>query len=398
MVENDISLRKLNLFSAKVEQIPRTALVYHEHPYPPPNIKLSRSYQYDIESNNPRLSKPYFYLFETFYIEAVVSRFSCKIILQLPCSLQPTLPKDASASEREFNDQGTRSTISPNPLIRENIQTVLKEFRDFNENHKKEWSALQLHTLELFCSFFTICLCFLRDSIINSDSSIHPFSLHKRHLADKLDLTNVENVLHVHETVPEAMSLIEKTFVYLSEPENYYEQSEFLPHGIIISAMDAASQVLMYSYQLEQTERVRYYLEKTVLILSIPAIWADWGTAKLVKVVIADFLKANPSVTMSPNSSLFDNDNVVTINSIISVGNGMTINDNNNSAFAAQFNASSIDLLNSSLLQEQQIATHPVMNDFFNNPWLTGEEPWIQDINNIIYSSSVSSMSCKHSI
>jgi hypothetical protein len=358
-----------------VEQIPREALAHHGHPYPPPNIKLSRSYQYDLDSSNPRLFKSYYYLAETFYIKAVISRFSCKIILQLPHTSQVTLPK--VISEKVCNSKPCRPVSESTSIIRDGIQKVLKEFKEFNETSKKDWSTLQIYTLELFCSFFTICLAFLRDSVSNPDESTRPFSLYKHHLPDKLDLTDVENVLHVNETVPEAISVIEKSFAYLSEPENYYQQSNFLPRGIIISSVDAASHILMYSYQLEQTDKVRYYLEMASLVLSMPAIWGDWGTAELVKIVIDDFLKANPSVPAP--SSLFDSNSTINSNSDYASSSGSSF---------YEVNAGNIDSM-TSLLQDQQMAAQPVINDFINNPWLTGQEPWIQDINSIIYSSSL---------
>jgi hypothetical protein len=356
-----------------VEQIPRAALTHHEHPYPPPNIKLSRSYQYDIESNNPRLFKSYYYLVETFYIQAVVSKFSCKIILQLPHSSRTTC-NSTSDMERLYKTKCYKPVSKASSMIKTGIQQVLEEFKAFNETHKKDWSKLQVYTLELFCSFFSICLYFLRDSISNPDERKHPFSLHKRHLPGKLDLTDVDNVLHVHETVPEAIGLIEKSFAYLSDPENYYQQSDFLPRGIIISAVDAASQVLMYSYQLEQTEQVRYYLEMAALVLSMPAVWGDWGTAELVKGIIDDFLKAHPQFDSATANS---NDDFVSTSSCSSFH---------------EFNSSSSSISTdfmTSFLQSQQAAAQPVVNDFINHPWLTGEEPWIQDINSIIYSSSL---------
>ncbi|KAG1072729.1 hypothetical protein G6F42_025882 [Rhizopus arrhizus] len=138
---------------------------------------------------------------------------------------------------------------------------------------------------------------FIRDSVRKPDGKHHPFSLYKQHTPTELDLTNVDNVLRVHKAIPESIQLLERTYNHLINPVNYYEQTDFLPRGIIISAVDSAAQVLMYAYRLEASDHLRQHIEMAEAILTIPIIWGDWGTSELLKSVLRDFLDANPMLS-----------------------------------------------------------------------------------------------------
>ena len=184
-------------------QIPRAALVHHEQPYPPPNINMSKSYKYDMESNNPRLFDSYYYMVETFYVKAVISRVSCKLILNLPNhQLSPIFNED--------DDDGTEKTSHSIEL---NVQRVLTEFKEFIEANRHTFSPLQDYTLEMYRLFYTICLGFLRSSLKGSSTQ---FSLYLRHIPKGLDLTDVNNILRLHRIVPDAILVIDRTFTYLS--------------------------------------------------------------------------------------------------------------------------------------------------------------------------------------
>lgn len=370
-----------------MEQIPRAALAYHEHPYPPPNIKLSKSYQYDVENNNPRLFKWYFYLLETFYIKSVVARVSCKLILQLPHSSDTALPRAPWQVWSHFRPELFKPYPKLQPHVEERIAQVLDEFQQFNQACRKDWSPLQAYTLDLFYLFYRINMYFIRDSVRNPDGKHHPFSLYRHHTPRELDLTNVENVLQVHKAIPESIQLLDRTYSQLINPVNYYEQTDFLPRGIIVSAVDSAAQVLMYAYRLEASDQLRQHIEKAEAILNIPIIWGDWGTSELLKTVVRNFLDAHPKQaarreepSLSPNNSVSTHD--------ASLFDGVDLNDD------------STDLITSFLPPSASIpplpdayTTHPPAppstSNFIMNPWLTGQEPWMQDINQILSSSDL---------
>lgn len=374
-----------------MEQIPRAALAYHEHPYPPPNIKLSKSYQYDVENNNPRLFKWYFYLLETFYIKSVVARISCKIILQLPHSCDPTLPKAPWQVLSHFRPELFKPYPKLQPNVEERIAQVLDEFQQFNQSCRKDWSPLQAYTLDLFYLFYRINMYFIRDSVRNPDGRNHPFSLYKHHSPTELDLTNVDNVLRVHKAIPESIQLLDRTYSHLVNPVNYYEQTDFLPRGIIISAVDSAAQVLMYAYRLEASDQLRQHIELAEAILNIPIIWGDWGTSELLKTVIRNFLDANP--VLSKKSSKAEP-------SLSPNGSVSTHEENDASVFdgGVDLNDDSTDLMTSFLppthlaaaaAYTTQPPAPPSTSNFIMTPWLTGQEPWMQDINQSLSTSDL---------
>lgn len=382
-----------------VEQIPRDALAHHEHPYPPPNIKMSKSYQYDIESNNPRLFKSYYYLFETFYIKAVISRISCKLILQLPNSNNYVLPRTPSDQTKPFYEEKPPPKREKASNLEIGIQNVLQEFKEFNQANRHIFSPLQDYTLEMYRLFYTICLRFLRNSLQTRDKK---FSLHERHLPDLLDLTDVNNILNLQLVLPDAMMVIDRTFAYLSDPKAHEENCVFLPRGIIISAMDAACQALMYSYRLEPNEKARYYLDLAVDILNFNIVFGDWGTAELLKVAVQDFLRQHPPIIIIPdilNQPTFNMNNVFTIGNEIRLSVSTSTSTSSTSSSSTSSStvsattsattgcnkpppAAATDFMTSFLQQHQN------SNNYLDNPWLTGNEDWIQNINNIIFNSS----------
>ncbi|KAK4514993.1 UDP-galactose transporter [Mucor velutinosus] len=376
----------------ELEQIPRAALAYHEHPYPPPNIKLSKSYQYDVENNNPRLFKWYFYLLETFYIKSVIARVSCKLILQLPHSSDPTLPKAPWQVLSRFRPELFKPYPKLQPNVEERISQVLDEFQQFNDACRKDWSPLQAYTLDLFYLFYRINMYFIRDSVRNPDGRNHPFSLYQQHTPTELDLTNVDNVLRVHKAIPESIQLLARTYTHLINPVNYYDQTDFLPRGIIISAVDSAAQVLMYAYRLEASDQLRQHIEKAEAILNIPIIWGDWGTCELLRTVIHNFLDANPVLPEKDKTATGREEPSLSSNSSVST------HENDAPSFDnVDLNDDSTDLITSFLpptanvfpADTTQPPAPPSTSNFIMTPWLTGQEPWTQDINQILSNSDL---------
>lgn len=313
-----------------MEHIPREALVRHQHPYPPMNINLSKSYQYDIENNNTGPVKAY-YLFETFYIKSVVSKFSCKLVLQLP--------------QHNSNQVVPVSPYSSTHIdTKTGIDAILQEFKEFNQKNHYNFSLLQDYTLEMYRLFYTICLGLKRTTLDSKN-----FTLHQRHEPQSLDMTDVENILAIAHVLPDAITAIQRTFVYLSDPSCLGEENcMFLPRGIIVSTIDASVQVLMYSYRIEQNEQARYYLDMALNLLGVNVIWGDWGTAELLKHDIQEFLLQNPPM-------------VVVLENVFTP---------------------SFDWM-TSLLQPSHI--------YLDSPWLPADEPWIQEINSILFPPSPSS-------
>jgi hypothetical protein len=159
----------------------------------------------------------------------------------------------------------------------------------------------------------------------------------------------------------------------------------------MINGLDAAAQILMYSYSLVQSERVRHYIQLAKIILGLANVWDDWSTAELIKSVISQFLEQHP-IPEEPASSF----------SSSSSSSGSSCGSANPSPFAPGYDDNHINIQNilasDTLFPMLQQPTFPVellsVNnshlDLMNSPWLTGNEPWLQTINDNLFSEQQS--------
>ncbi|KAI7900419.1 uncharacterized protein BX663DRAFT_517497 [Cokeromyces recurvatus] len=382
--------------SVEFDKVPRV-VTFHHQPYPPPNIDSSKSYQYDRENNNPRTCKMYAYIVEAFYVKTIISKITSKLILQIPHILNTTTVTKSSFSkldkEESFivieDDQGQDITIN---MIEKKMRKVLDEFQELIENNRKNISSLQACTLELYHLYFGICLLFLRDTLLNPERKRKqdPFNLHEHHLPSTLDLTDTNHILAITSAMPKAIDAIEKCLLFLSDSTNYQNQPRFLPYGIILYTLDAASQVLMHAYQLEKSEKIQYYLKMAEIILDMPSIWDNWKTITIpLQTTIHSFLKENyPAFTFENISSSYTFDE-----KYFNIPPPMMIND-----ITSQYVDPKITTtyLMTSLLQQQQkeeeekekgateLLQSSIESCSYYNSWITNNsEYWIQDINNI---------------
>lgn len=335
----------------------------------------SKSYQYDVENNNSRtFTSSFNYLLETFYIQSVVARFSCKLMLLLPTPTVELLPRLPNACVQRYHIESRFKhveSLTERPKgfnIEIGIEKVLQEFKEFNEQNHHQFSTLQENSLEIIRLFYVICLRFLRRSILSSESK---FSLFERHLPDKLDLTQVDNILGLQYVFSDAITLVERTFIYLSDPKALEENCIYLPRGVMLSAIDAAAQVFMYSYTLDSNDqKARYYLDMILTILSVDIIWSDWSSAVLVKMSVESFLKKNPPVVIIPD--------LFTTNIDLDHHELFTMN-----------------LKNFDGLSESTTTTDEMMSllSSSNNQWLNNNNWMVQDLNQLLFSPNETSSS-----
>ncbi|KAI9487346.1 MAG: hypothetical protein EXX96DRAFT_605316 [Benjaminiella poitrasii] len=370
--------------SVEFEKIPKMLFIQHNHPYPPCNINSSKSYQYDIRNNNPRLSKSQSYIVESFYIKTVVSRIASNLLVHLPHIPSVTISKSPPIIHQLFKglkyispDIQKQHTIT----IEKRIDMVLDDFKEFIENNKEDWSSFQAYTLTLFHSFFRICLVFLRDTVLNPNkTNQHPFSMKDYYASSKLDLTDTNNALAVINAIPESINVVETCLQFLSDSNNYFHKPNLLHHGIIAYAIDAASQVLMYAYQLEKSKKIRYYLEMTIVVLEIPIIWDDWKINEMLKITIQKFLR---DISSSENTNNICNDNSKPYNATFPFTFSTSEQDYNNSFDPTQFMTS--------LLPLHEIPTVPFQLStlsYNSNSCLTNDdESWTQNANDINFAS-----------
>ncbi|RCH80345.1 hypothetical protein CU098_002780 [Rhizopus stolonifer] len=298
---------------------------------------MSKSYQLDVESDNPRPLESYRYLIETFYIKSVIARFSCKIALALPNEFSGEPTKAPDIIKKHFKIPKDAPLVES---VESSLQKILDEFKEFNQQNCHNWSPLQIYTLDLSYLFYRICITFVHSNTLSQNDHRHTFILYDLHSLKPLDLTNVKNILDINKVLPESFEVIDKSLVYLRNFDVHSEQSDFLSRGIVISSIDAAAQVLMYSYQVAPTDKVRHYLELAETILTMPVIWFKWETAEIIKNAITEFLTMHPPLTLNDNALL-------------------------------------------SLNSFSPMSSSATSSDFNDTPWFTNEGNWVQDLNSI---------------
>ncbi|CAO3677133.1 unnamed protein product [Rhizopus stolonifer] len=250
-------------------------LNFHQFPpYPPMNLMQSLSTEADANSTKLRSYKESNQLVETFYIQCVITRLCYDLLLVL----------------LEHKEQ-----------VNQRLENTMKEFRRFIEKNRHQFSKLQELTLEVYCSFYIICLGFLKDSVSQGN-----FNIQRPSVPQDLDLTHPNNIQNVFKALPEAMSALDKIANFLNgDPTHYYSESTFLPRSIITATLDAVTRVLMYHYTLQPTSSVRKYLELVEIILYNPDLWIRWELTCPIRYDIQKFLQMHPvsSSNSSSNSS-----------------------------------------------------------------------------------------------
>ncbi|KAI8369155.1 hypothetical protein EDC96DRAFT_504089 [Choanephora cucurbitarum] len=366
--------------SVEMEDIPRAALSVQLHSYPPVNMRLSKSYQFDVENNNPRLYRTYNYIVETLFVSSVVSRVSCEIMLALPQEYRTKTSGTPDFIKKHLEIKSAPNTVPKLVETQNNIKRILDNFGSFIEQNSSSVSTLQKYTLEIVRLFFKICLEFLGESILEPKSKKFPFSVHRGRIPAPLDLTDVSNILAIQKALPDAFLLIDKTSIHLNDPQNFALQPDFLPRGIIISGLDAAAQVLMYSYRLEQTHATRQHLELAEEILSSPIIRLNWESAGVVKADITNFLATYPSMLFDhyfenkSNSSTDHTD--ISSNAILSSLDSLC-NPN--------------DYLTSFVQQNQAFDYIPTVS---LDPWLMQGMDCLQEVNQVVEQTSSNLPTC----
>ncbi|KAI8376129.1 uncharacterized protein BYT42DRAFT_516890 [Radiomyces spectabilis] len=277
--------------SSEMGHLPRRMLVECKIPFPPMNIHQSASYQFDSANNNVHFMRTYPYILESFYTSAVISHFSCQLLLLLPAMrgniFDTNKPRPSPPESFEKLESG--------------LHGVLHEFAAFIDKTSKQWSVQQLYTIETVWLLYTIQCQFLRRTLRmmkeknafadgNDDISI---ILDKEwyQLLDPiyLDPADPDVAVRIQNILPTVFKMVDKTNHFLASPAHYYDDRMLAPSEIILSSIEMASRILILRYQFVQEAQVLQYLQ-TLRQLSLNPIWTGWTGADSVQRLIQDFL------------------------------------------------------------------------------------------------------------
>jgi hypothetical protein len=184
------------------------------------------------------------------------------------------------------------------------IADVLHEFRQEVNIVRSTWTDLQKFTIDSIILCYSICLASVR-------GDCHNFMLQRNELPSRFDLSQLDSVYLVNKLLPLATQLVDKVMDFFSKPQACYSNYAYAPMAMIITQLDCASQILMYSAMLDPHNLVlRDYLELVVMILSNGQYWKTWDAVDTVRKPISKFLQelySSPSQQdETPSPPLFD--------------------------------------------------------------------------------------------
>ncbi|KAI8883142.1 hypothetical protein K501DRAFT_333567 [Backusella circina FSU 941] len=251
-------------------------------PLPPNSCEYSASYQFDRLNNNVTSPQERGYLIESFYIECFISKLNQKMLI---CARKK--PKN--------DDQKGRD-----------IAMILDEFHQDINQVRSTWTELQRFTIDGIMLYYGICLASIKEDCYN-------FMLQQSELPPKFDLSQLDAVYLVNKLLPLSTQLIDKIMDFFSTPQTCFGDYSYAPMPLIISQLDSASQIIMYSAILDQQNTIlRDYLQLVVMILSNPQYWKTWDAVDKVREPISKFLREfylSPSQQQqqeTPSPDLFD--------------------------------------------------------------------------------------------
>jgi hypothetical protein len=102
-----------------------------------------------------------------------------------------------------------------------------------------------------------------------------------------------------------------------------------------------------------------------------------------LKSVIQDFLRQNPPIVIIPdlNSTTFSIPNLYNVGDDIRLASSTNNSSTRSATYTGSYNNDQSLTMTASLPQQQF--------NYLDNPWLLGNEVWVQDINNILFSSTL---------
>ncbi|KAI8076566.1 uncharacterized protein B0P05DRAFT_572237 [Gilbertella persicaria] len=244
----------------------RESLLFHGQPFPPANASTSTSYQFDLANNNHSLSTAY--LIESFHTEMVVAYFSSKLFSCLPkveynlfgCKVEVEKPLDVSQQDHQLLLQLLKASSSHTYTSETEckIKLVLKNFSDFIERERHQWSLQQLFTIESTYYLYSIHFSFLRPSY-----NVVP--IRNQEFIPELDLKDKKIASRIANLLPTTLLLttLLKTFLEQNEdrvihdpkkePQDSHPEaiaSLLLPYGLMSMTLETIVQLTIFHYKL----------------------------------------------------------------------------------------------------------------------------------------------------
>ncbi|KAI8883143.1 hypothetical protein K501DRAFT_333568 [Backusella circina FSU 941] len=292
----------------ELEEIPREILANHSLPLPPVNLYSSVSLRFDLMSGHTRLLKIDNYLVETFYIESVIARLTCRFLHILPYSkgneaykkqgFKPTFLLTSLSQKDEITPLGFNY---PCKDIRLGLQNILDEYKQFIDASKNTWSQLQEFNFELIYLLYSFALIFLKDEY-RSESSFRSYTEGGPILKEK----ESDYKIKVQAGLKICRSIVEVSLDFLEKTSNYCDDPTFVPKRLLMCCLDISSQLFIYSIKTDPIDTTsRYQLNHILSILWRNDIWIDWPPVRAATRTIESFLKAKMPREQD-NHDLFD--------------------------------------------------------------------------------------------
>ncbi|KAG0170794.1 hypothetical protein DFQ30_001982 [Apophysomyces sp. BC1015] len=294
--------------SIELVQVPRAVLNFYMENLPPVNVDASSSYRLDSASGNTPLFRSYHHLYETFYVSAIIARFSSRILklVPVPNDLLETVMTNTSPDALDKRPEDTEVAI-----MRE-----LLEFSTVIEKNRHAWSDMQYYSIHTVWLLYKIHFAFLKSAYRiqmyrSTVDYMHKFRDTIERLVakkvpgpvpfDDFDPSNPKTLERVRRIMPSVVEAVENTQWFVV---NYGKEFQLRPppYGIMMATLETCARLLMIDYEHSFNERWRDYLE-IIVELAVSRIWIEWTIIETVETKVKAFLKKHPRPPV-PEASL----------------------------------------------------------------------------------------------
>ncbi|KAI9309081.1 hypothetical protein BJ944DRAFT_173607 [Cunninghamella echinulata] len=279
---------------------------------PPPTIERSLSYQFELSSGHKRSNENYDFFVESFYILTITTKFTSKLIHELP-----------NVKYNLYENDYEPALISGIPKVHDLIprfNAVLKEFSDFIQNNRDAWSKRQTYIIESPYLLLEMHIIFIKnfkdlpEGINFTNSSFDIF--YNTHVSYD-DPTTMEKV---QQAIPLVYKILDNTLGLLNDEMNN-GKILLMPKGIISNLLESSWEILLLKTQSDPLDiLVQHYMSVVEEIVN-KDIWKDWTEISTLTLKIEDYKKENgnllssdqmklnsldASASIDPSTALFD--------------------------------------------------------------------------------------------
>ncbi|KAI8065592.1 hypothetical protein BC940DRAFT_258782 [Gongronella butleri] len=251
--------------------LPDFSALLHNFVFPPCNVEQSKSYALERSNGHTRGQKHYEYIYESFYVNSVICKFTNLILREFP-EVEHNMFRGATPK---------RTARCPEPHdLQIRINTVLESFKKCIDDLRHTWSPLQLFMIESAYRLFTIHMAMMKP--------VQPLPPCENFGNSMFDVFVKDYTLDPQEIVP----VLPKVYLLLDEMLEYAALTigdEHPPQHIMATIVDTALDAMMRAPP--GAVQHNYFLVLDTLLNKIDHLWVQFDSISEVRQKLQTYLE-----------------------------------------------------------------------------------------------------------